>query len=143
MVAGGGNCTISPISATDAIAVASTDSLSYLGAWDTVTFAVNGGQLERNGIGVGSDIVNIQAQYGISVTEDSNIVAQWVDATGATWAAPVLADRNRIKAVRIAVVARNGQPDAGSGNVTSPCSSLTGPAPTGLCSWEGTAASPA
>jgi type IV pilus assembly protein PilW len=141
MVTAGGSCTISPISTSDTISVASSSSLAYLGAWNTVTFAVNSGQLERNGIAVGPDIVSLQAQYGISATENSNIITQWVDATGATWGTPALADRNRIKAVRIAVVARNGQRDGG--NVTSPCSSLTGPAPTGLCAWEGTAASPA
>jgi len=141
LVAAGGSCTIAPISSSDTITVASSASLAYLGAWNTVTFAVNSNQLERNGVAIGPDIVSIQAQYGISAAANSNIVTQWVDATGATWGAPALADRNRIKAVHIAVVARNGQRDIG--DVTASCSSLTSANPTGLCAWAGTAASPA
>ena len=32
-----------------------------------------------------------------------------MDASGGTWAAPTVANRNRIKAIRIAVVARNAK----------------------------------
>jgi type IV pilus assembly protein PilW len=77
-----------------------------------------------------ADIVNLQAQYGISATADSNKIIQWVnakDAAGwntaidgpkvidpATGAATnfgpglTILNRNLIKAARIAVVARNG-----------------------------------
>lgn len=65
-----------------------------------------------------ADIVNIQAQYGISTTALNYEVTEWVDATG-SWANPTQADRNRIKAVRIAVVARNGQ--AEKTKVTQAC----------------------
>lgn len=86
-----------------------------------------------------ADIVNIQAQYGISSVANSNLINQWVDATG-SWAAPSVANRNRIKAVRIAVVARNGLLEKNV--VTYPCGSLTATSPVGLCAWDATSASP-
>jgi type IV pilus assembly protein PilW len=116
-----------------------------------------------------ADIVNIQAQYGISLTADSNKIIQWVnakDAAGwntaidgpkvidpATGAATdfgpglTILNRNLIKAARIAVVARNGllektNPDGT--DVTSACgpppNQLTIDAPTGLCAWAGSSA---
>jgi len=85
-------------------------SLFCLGNWSAVGYGVNNAMLERNGQASVADIVNIQAQYGISDAANNNKVTAWVDATG-VWAAAGLtvANRNRIKAVRVAVVARNGQ----------------------------------
>jgi type IV pilus assembly protein PilW len=130
--------------------------LSCLGSWNTITYAVSAGNLQRtrqssNNAGtttVTADsvagIVNMQAQYGISASAASNQVTQWVDATG-TWAPASVglapATRNRIKALRIAVVARNPQMEAAV--VTATCSSYTTAAPTGLCAWAGSTASPA
>ena len=121
-------------------------NLACLGTWNEITYAANNGNLERTvapGAAVPSvtGIVNIQAQYGVSATASSNQVTQWVDASGGTWAAPAIGDRNRIKAVRIAVVARN--PKIESAAVTTACSSTTTAAPTGLCAWAGSVASPA
>lgn len=82
--------------------------LSCLGSLTQFTFRVNANQLESNNSPVISEIVNLQAQYGISATATSNQITQWVEPTGATWAAPTVANRNRIRAIRIAVVARNG-----------------------------------
>jgi len=131
-------------------------NLSCLGAWNVTLFRINPNYdptdplnsqayLERDGAPSVADIVNIQAQYGISGTANSNLVTQWVDATGG-WAAPTVADRNRIKAVRISVVARNGlqekdivTPLRASGKA---CSSLTATSPVGLCAWDATSASP-
>jgi type IV pilus assembly protein PilW len=67
-----------------------------------------------------SEIVNIQAQYGISTTAKDFAVSEWVDAVD-PWDAPFLSDRNRIKAVRIAVVARSGL--AEKEKVTTACGS--------------------
>lgn len=122
-------------------------NFACLGAWTEVTYAVNQatGNLERsvvvNGAAVPPSskvvgIVNLQAQYGISATASSNQVTEWVDASGATWAAPTIANRNRIKAVRIAAVARNERREGQ--DVTAACSSLTATAPTGLCAWPAT-----
>lgn len=122
------------------VAIANAN-IACLGAWNEVTYAVNAGNLTRNGTPSVAGIVNLQAQYGVSATANSNQVTQWVNASGGTWAAPAIADRNRIKAVRIAVVARN--PKMESTAVTAACSSLTAAAPTGLCAWAGSAASPA
>lgn len=82
--------------------------LSCLGNLAEFIFRVNNNQLETNNSPVISDIVNIQAQYGISANANSNQITQWVNATAATgFATPTVANRNRIRAVRVAVVARN------------------------------------
>lgn len=115
-------------------------NLSCLGRWNEVVYAVNNGNLERSAVPTVEGIVNIQAQYGISITANSNQITQWVNASGGTWAAPTVANRNRIKAIRIAIVARNAKLEPTA--VTTACSSLTLAAPTGLCSWDATSASP-
>lgn len=70
------------------------------------------------------DIVDLQAQYGVAPA-NSQSINEWVDATGATWATTTTTPTNdnirRIKAVRIALLARSAQyekPDA-SGNCTT------------------------
>jgi type IV pilus assembly protein PilW len=84
------------------------DKVSCLGKVTTTTFDINSNKFQKNGLSVLDEIVSIQAQYGISATSNSELVAQYVDATG-IWAKGTIsvANRNRIKAVRIAVVARN------------------------------------
>ncbi len=130
--------------------IAQGDSLSCLGVWREIEYRVNNNQLEKNtpplaasvatGSPVMSDIVNLQAQYGVSTGATINQIDQWVDATG-TWGPGItVANRNRIKAVRIAVVARNGTIDTEA--ITTACSSTTTAAPTGLCAWDATSAAP-
>ena len=70
---------------------------------------------------VTAEIFDLQAQYGIAPV-GSQTVDEWVNATGATWATPSLADWKRIKAVRIAIVARSTQyekPAAGEACTTT------------------------
>jgi len=133
---------------TDAVAGA---KLACLGSWVSTVFRVNPNYdpavaansqayLEQDGKAVISDIVNIQAQYGISNTGSDKQITNWVDATG-IWAAPSISNRNRIKAIRIAVVARNGLLE--KDDVSFPCSSTTLASPTGLCAWDATSAAPA
>ena len=112
--------------------------IACVGRWNEITYSVNNGNLERDSSAIVAGIVNIQAQYGISLAANDNKVAQWVNATG-TWFAPTETDRNRIKAIRIAVVARNEKMEAT--NVTDACSSTSAAAPTGLCAWDATSAS--
>lgn len=105
---------------------------SCLGAWNQYEYSVNAAmELTRTGgtpgsvpfpdsiaVPVASDIVALQAQYGVSNTLDPtatsvtasaylNRVDQWVDATGAYGPGMALIDRNRIRAIRIAVIARD------------------------------------
>jgi len=141
-------------------------NLACLGTWHEITYRVNDGNLERCDLAQVSTgncdptvfpnanfvpsvvgIVNLQAQYGVSAAgltssdPNYNRVVQWVDATAATgWNAPTVADRNRIKAVRVAVVARNAKLETSV--VTTACSSTTVAAPTGLCAWDATSALP-
>jgi type IV pilus assembly protein PilW len=83
--------------------------LACLGQIRQSIFDINGNELRKNNRPVVTEIVAMQAQYGISPTANSEHVTQWVSATGAVWgASPIpVASRNRIKAVRVALVARN------------------------------------
>ena len=143
------------VSTTDNISLTLNDTtgvvvganLACLGTWNTSTYSVINGILynQLNGAAatpVMEGIVNLQAQYGISASAGSNLVTQWVDATG-IWDANAItvANRNLIKAIRIAVVARNSKRQIS--NVTDTCSSYTTAAPIGLCAWDATIAQPA
>jgi type IV pilus assembly protein PilW len=165
LISSGGTCNLSKVDPTWVPAAPNTSikvldatgggvanvNVACLGSWNEITYAVNPatGNLDRtarvNGTATTAPsvvgVVNLQVQYGISATASSNQVTAWVNPSGATWAAPTVADRNRIKAIRIAVVARNAkvEPDV----VSTACSSTTAAAPTGVCAWVGTAASPA
>jgi len=80
-------------------------------------------------------VVNLQAQYGIADV-NAQSVSSWVNATGTEWSSNVL-DRdhaNRVKAVRIVVVARAGKLEAS--NVTEACTNAAGVANTGPCSFD-------
>lgn len=117
-------------------------NLACLGTWSRIVYGINGGNLEVSGVPRVAGIVNIQAQYGISASANSNAITNWVNADAAPWLTPMtVANRNRIKAVRVAVVARNGLLEKDV--ITTACSSLTAAAPTGLCAWPGSATSPA
>lgn len=128
MISSGATCNMTRVNNTNAylaanpkhIPLASTTgvvngaSISCMGAWNQFTYIVVNNQLQRNvasqvnAVPLVSDIVNIQAQYGIADTATSNKVTSWVSAS-APWDAPTIDQRNRIRAVRVAVVARNGQ----------------------------------
>jgi type IV pilus assembly protein PilW len=110
--------------------------VSCLGFWSEVTYSVANGNLMRGAEPVVAGIVSIQAQYGISAVANDNQIIDWVDATGVTWANPTVANRNRIKAVRIAIVARNATREPNV--VTEACSSRVDPDPSGLCAWDAT-----
>lgn len=116
-------------------------NLACLGAaWDQISYDVAGGALQVNGQARVPGIVNLQAQYGVSDQPSINQITQWVDATGA-WANPTVANRNRIKAVRVAVIARSVTEERE--DVSVACSSITDANPTGVCAWDATSAQPA
>lgn len=124
----------------DATAAGGDANVACLGTWNDINYAVdNAGNLARNNTPLVSGIVNLQAQYGISAAGLANAdpafntVVQWVEPTG-TWAAPSVADRIRIKAIRIAVIARNAKMEVS--DVTDPCNQMTN---TGLCAWADSA----
>lgn len=82
-----------------------------------------------------ADLVQIQAQYGITDAASSDVVTAWVNATGGSWLAPSAADIPRIKAIRIAVVARSRE--RAPSNVSGPCTNAAGVAnPSGPCSFQ-------
>jgi type IV pilus assembly protein PilW len=125
-----------------AASINSDASLSCLGAWKAVSYSINSAyQLSRSENGSNSpnvdEIVNLQAQYGISLKAEENTVDQWVNATGTTWSNPSNDNRKLIKAIRVAIVARNGLLEKET--VSYPCST----ARPGLCAWTGTSNSPA
>lgn len=123
--------------------------VACLGAWNEITYAVTDSTLTRNLAPNVAGIVAIQAQYGISPAPNNNTITQWVDPTG-DWellkagtvlTKPTLINRNRIKAVRVAIVAQNGLLEKEV--VSTACSSTTTPNPSGVCAWAGTPISPA
>lgn len=94
-------------------------------------------------IPIAAGIVGLQAQYGISATTNSQEVTSWVNATG-SWANPAFADQGRVKAVRIALVARSQlrEKDELQGlDVT--CTNNSGNNDKGPCAWRDTTANPA
>lgn len=100
------------------------------------TYRVNARQLElvepapTGTLQVAPEIIDLQAEYGIAAA-GSQQVTQWVPATGA-WASPLTtANVARIKAVRIALVARSIQADKPATDGT--CSTTTSTA--GWSSW--------
>jgi len=134
-------------------------NLSCLGSWVTSIYRVNPSydpsgatgtanshaymekttDLAVAGSPVVADIVNIQAQYGVSAIASSNQVTQWVNAVdgqaSGNWGPSLtVSDRNRIKAVRVAVVARNGLYEKNI--VTNTCKTVKGTANNGPCAWD-------
>ena len=72
---------------------------------------------------VAEDVVSMQAQYGLvpplgSVAAPLDSVISWTDATGA-WAAPSATDMLRVRAVRLAIVARSQDRDHTAANACS------------------------
>jgi type IV pilus assembly protein PilW len=126
--------------ADESIVAANSSTLACLTNWREVTYKViNGNTLAfRDNLATSPDafnplvsgIVNIQVQYGISSAATSAAVVAWVEPTG-SYATPAVAYRNLIKAVRIAVVARDAKQDIN--DVTSFCNQTTF---TGLCAWQ-------
>ncbi|WP_232415400.1 PilW family protein [Methylotenera sp. 73s] len=106
-----------------------------MGNWQNYTYQIVNNELRLNGRPIVSEVVNMQAQYGVSSAADSNQVNEWVNATGTTWTTPTIANRNRIKAIRVAVVVRNGLMEKET--VSTACSSITATNPTGVCAWDG------
>jgi len=82
-----------------------------------------------------TQVVQMQAQYGVSATAGSDVVTSWVDASGGTWGAPSVADVQRIKAVRVVVVIRAKEPDASTVTAAS-CTNGGGVVNTGPCSFD-------
>lgn len=112
--------------------------IACLGMWNEVTYSVSNGNLERNGVPVIAGIVNIQAQYGVANTPGSRQITSWVDADAAgIWAGLTVANPNRnlIRGVRIAVVARSGLLE--KEDVSLECTDLVSNQPVGVCAWSG------
>jgi type IV pilus assembly protein PilW len=120
----------STIALSEALPAAAVEGANFscLGDWIEATYAVNNANLERNGTPTVAGIVNIQAQYGVSASPNSNQVTQWVEPSSLTLTN--ITERNRIKAIRISVVARNEKTEG---------SDVT----TAVSAWTGSASSPA
>lgn len=89
---------------------------------------------------VATDIVLLQAQYGVSDSAASDIVTAWVEATGPTWGGtPAADDVARIKALRVVLVARSREAD-GSEVTAASCTNAAGVVNTGPCSFQDAAA---
>jgi type IV pilus assembly protein PilW len=103
------------------VVLAGEPQISCMGDWQDYTFQVVNNELQLNGRAIVSEVVNMQAQYGVSTTAGENNVTDWVDANG-IWNNPTVATtRNRIKAIRLAIVLRNGlkEKQVNGANVTA------------------------
>lgn len=113
-------------SASPVVLNTSSSKIACIRGWSQTTYSVDtvNGALLSGGAQLVDGIVSIQAQYGLAAGKNSNLVVQWVDPTGA-YADPVsLANRQLIRAIRIAVVARSGLRE--KENVTSNALSWAG-----------------
>lgn len=122
--------------------------VACLGDWNQYQFAVNNNfEMSRTGgfqsgakfpdsaaSPIVSDIVALQAQYGISADLTTNQVSSWVDATNDFGPTMTVANRNRIKAIRVAVVARDG--GLQKNNVSQACNG-TAVGLRNVCIWSG------
>jgi type IV pilus assembly protein PilW len=72
---------------------------------------------------IAPEILDLQVQYGVAPAGGSQSVNAWVDPSGPTWSNPTQADAKRIKAIRVALVARSTQyerPESGTCQTTTP-----------------------
>jgi type IV pilus assembly protein PilW len=81
-----------------------------------------------------TDVVLMHAQYGVTAAANSDVVANWVNASG-SWAAPATADIGRIKAIRVVVVVRSKEPD-GNDVTAASCTNAAGVTNVGPCSFS-------
>jgi type IV pilus assembly protein PilW len=82
-----------------------------------------------------SDIVLMQAQYGISDSAANDAVTGWVDAVGTDWASPTAANIGRIKALRVIVVSRSKEV-ANELVTAASCTNAGGVVNTGPCTFD-------
>ncbi len=108
-------------------------NIACMGAWNEVSYTTAaGGGLTRNGIPSAADVVSLQAQYGLTAApavKGINTITEWADAGAA---APDLAMRLRIRAIRIALITRNG---AYEKDVVSYACDPAAPMPNQTCIW--------
>lgn len=72
---------------------------------------------------IAQQIVEVQAEYGVSIREGVQTISAWAPATG-EWASPLDSKHiRRIKAVRLAIVARSTQPE--KPNAAGVCTTTT------------------
>lgn len=85
---------------------------------------------------ISPEIVDMQVEYGISANAGSQSLSSWVKATaGTTWANPSRANANRIKAVRIALLARSAQPE--KPDASGVCNTTTNAMVSNWPAWAG------
>lgn len=111
---------------------------------------------------ISNDIVNLQIQYGLSATPTSRIVTSWVNPTGAFAKATLegntaaaVTNRQLIKAVRVAVIARSSKREgnlvsqtcSGQDTAVPPsrpdCVCVNAASNFGPCAWRDTSTNPA
>ncbi|MCU0869361.1 MAG: PilW family protein [Burkholderiales bacterium] len=89
-------------------------------------------------------VMTLQAQYGISANANDQSISNWVNASAAPWITPGIAEVGRIKAIRVAVVARSQLPERDNVQTLDiPCVNGSGTNANGPCAWRDTAGAPA
>lgn len=134
------------ITLSSSVGVTPGHQFACIGKWSEYAYQVTDNNLTRTGdidpatqlpsanpVVIVPEVVNLQAQYGISTSATNNTIDEWVNPTGA-WATPSVANRARIKAVRVAIVTRNTQLE--KEDVTQPCTTADGTDNNGPCAWD-------
>ena len=122
-------------SSTSPASYATIVDLGQTASFITSRYYVSSGTLLQSdnggaGVPLASVIVNIQAQYGVAPL-NSQSISCWTDATGnkcspasGDWSNPTSGDFERVKAIRIAVVARSALKEKPTGGATT-CNTTT------------------
>jgi type IV pilus assembly protein PilW len=141
LVVNSANCAMQTVSALPdnthitlaAAPAVTTGNIACMGAWNEVAYTTAaGGGLTRNGIPSAADVVSMQAQYGLTAapaTANNSVITTWADAGAA---APDLATRLRIRAVRVALITRSS---AYEKDVVSYACDTANPKPNQTCIW--------
>lgn len=140
LVVNGANCAMQTVSGLPdnthitlaAAPTVATGNIACMGAWNEVAYTTDASGLTRNGTPSAADIVNFQAQYGLTAapaTTNNSTITTWADAGAA---APDLATRLRIRAVRVALIARSSTYEK---DVVSYACDTANPKPNQTCIW--------
>lgn len=85
-----------------AVSIPTLTNSCDLASWDAFAAPANPELVDVESIT--SEVVDLQAQYGVSLAGSQDL-DEWVEPTGG-WATPTTAELQRIKAVRVAIVTR-------------------------------------
>jgi type IV pilus assembly protein PilW len=118
----------------DAFAVMCGTLVRYNAFSDTPACTSNPLSVSGGAAALVPDIVLMKAQYGVTASASSDVVTDWVDASGA-WASPSAGDIGRIKALRVVLITRSRE-WASTEVTAASCTNSNGVVNTGPCTFD-------